>query len=453
MAGPLVQTGQRWRAPLLSMLLPLLAATEFVESGSFLFSASHIAQGLGAGPAAFAVLLASFATGSMVMVACQQHLARRFGYRAYLLGALALFQLGALGSLLARGTTGLLLARAVQGLGAGALFTSARILVVVLFAPAQRRAVLRHFISGLFGLSALGPVAAAGLLDRFGWQAVFAAPLPLALLCTVLVWAVLPPDAGRKVPRAAPARPWVPLAIILAVGLIQLGLAQARFPQAFAPRHLAGLLAAAVLLLWVCWWHQRDHAAPFLHWQGLRHPRYQQGLGLYGLYYVLNYAAGVVLPVYAEHGVGLGLWQVGLLASGGAWVTWLAALAYLRWGARSERKPVLMAWAAAIMAVACAVLAFHGAGLAGLWLAVAAKGVFSAWFVLPLAGLTFSQVHDDHFGAGYQAKNLLRHVSISVGMTLATLGLLGGLSTVLPALAAAAGLLTVLVLAQPALSR
>lgn len=44
--------------------------------------------------------------------------------------------------------------------------------------------------------------------------------------------------------------------------------------------------------------------------------------------------------------------------------------------------------------------------------------MFVSLFLLPLAGLTFRELGDEHFGPGYQLKNLLRHL-ISVGMALA----------------------------------
>jgi len=422
---------------LLSMLLPWLAATEFIENSSFLFSAGHVAQGLQMGAAGLACVLAAFATGSMVMVALQQLWVRHIGYRRYLLLSLALFQLGALASLWAGGIGVLMITRALQGLGAGALFTSGRILVPLLFAPADRAPALRRFIRWLFGLSALGPALAAGVIHVWGWRAVFAVPLPLSLLCSLIVWAALPEGVGRQAQPAWGQRVGAVVALVVVIALLQWGLAEARFPQQISLHRLLWPLALALLVLLGWWWHQRDHQAPLLHWRGLRHPGYLAGLGLYGLYYLIANANGLVLPVFAERVMGLPIGVVGLLGSAGALVSWLAAQAYLHWGARSTRKPMLMAAAAALMALVCLSLASL-VGLAGLAsasglpllpvfvAAVATKGVFGSLFVLPLAGLTFRELGDEHFGPGYQLKNLLRHLMISVGMALAAWGLAPG---------------------------
>jgi len=416
---------------LLSLLLPWLAASEFIENSSFLFSAGHVAQGLQMGAAGLACVLAAFATGSMVMVALQQLWVRHIGYRRYLLLSLALFQLGALASLWAGDIRVLMISRALQGLGAGALFTSGRILVALLFAPADRAPALRRFIRWLFGLSALGPALAAGVIHVWGWRAVFAVPLPLSLLCSLVVWAALPEGVGRQAQPPWGQRIGAVLALAVAIALLQWSLAEARFPQQISPHHLLWPLALALMLLLGWWWHQRDHQAPLLHWRGLRHPGYLAGLGLYGLYYLIANANGLVLPVFAERVMGLPISVVGLLGSAGALVSWLSAQAYLRWGARSTRKPSLMAAAAALMALACLSLAGlqPNAGmplLPVLLAAVATKGVFGSLFVLPLAGLTFRDLGDAHFGPGYQLKNLLRHLMIPVGMALAAWGLAPG---------------------------
>jgi len=242
----------------------------------------------------------------------------------------------------------------------------------------------------------------------------------------------MPPDVGREVQPAWRVRWGAPALLMVSIALLQLGLAGARYPKQFTLHHLAWPMVLAALSMAGWWWHQRDAQTPLLYWYGLRHPGYLAGLGLYGLYYLIANAYGVVIPVFAEGALGLSNWQVGLLGSDGALVGWLTAGAYLRWGARANRKQALMAGAAAWMVLACFGLALTAvrhsgrAGLPVLMAAVAVKGAFGSLFVLPLAGLTFRELGEAQFGPGYQLENLLRHLMISTGMALAALGLASG---------------------------
>ena len=412
----------------LVLLLPLLAATEFVENSSFVFASGRIVEGLGPHGPEFAWLLAAFLTGSMTAIALQQRVVHWVGYRRHLMLSLLLFQLGGLGAWLTDGFGSLLVYRLLEGLGGGALFTSGRVLIVLLFSGSARVQAVRRFISVLFGLSVLGPLLATVLLALNGWKAVFVAPLPLALLCGLGVWRWVPADLGRK---PEPIRAQLPLVLWLIIGIafLQLGLSEARATPQWGVAHVIVLLAIGGLLFLAFWRHHERHPQPLFVWHGLRHPVYLMGLVFYGIYYLIANANAYLLPLFANHALGLSETAIGILSSASALITWVAAKGYIRFGARVQPKQKMMASAALLMALAGLGLAwfcFSGpagvtqAGVYALAGALVAKGVFTALFVLPLAGLTFRELSDAHFGSGYQAKNMIRHGMISIGTAFAS---------------------------------
>ncbi|WP_334157873.1 MFS transporter [Oryzomicrobium sp.] len=409
---------------LLMLLLPAIAGVEFLESGMFVFAASHIAGGVDAAPREFAQVLAAYAIGSMMMIAMQQWLARHFGYRRYLAAAFALFVAGAVASALAEGLQALTLARLVEGFGGGALFTSSRILVMLLFAPAERPRALRHFIVVLFGLSALGPALSGWLVESWGWRWVFAAPVPLMALAAAGAWMLLPDAVGRS---GEPVR-WAAGPLLLfaaAITLVQLGLSEARYDVFLNPLHLIALALAGLLLLGWFAAHQWGHDEPLLRLRELRHPAYLLGLGFYFMHYCMSNASSYVFPILAERGLGMPLSTVGLLNSFAAAVTWAAAFAYVRFGSKLPAKRPLMAAGAAALALSAWLLASQppDVNVAALLPALAAKGVFGALFVLPVAGLTFRELGEERFAPGYQGKNLMRQLAGSFGTSLAAIAL------------------------------
>jgi DHA2 family multidrug resistance protein len=353
----------------------------------------------------------------------QQWLSRHFGYRRYLAGALALFTLGTFAASQVGSPAGLTLARAIQGLGSGALFTSSRVLVQILFAPAQRPTATRFFMIGAFGTGAIAPILSATMVDNWGWQWVFLAAIPLALLAVVGVLVLLPDNAGRG---CQPVR-WAAgplLFFAAAVGCVQWALSAARFEVFSHPLRLALAVLIGVALVVAFLMHQWRQEEPLLQLRELRHPVYVTGLGLYFLYYVLVNFSGYLFPIFAERGLGIPLLTAGWLNSAAGLMSLVLALIYMRVGPRFTRKVPLMAlgtlglgltgWLFAVLPA--------DAPVSALWAGVLLKGM-GVFLILPVAGLTFRSLPEDHFAHGYQSKNLMRQLAGSFATAVAAIAM------------------------------
>lgn len=418
---------QRWhhdKRLLLMVLLGFLVGLEFLENGMFVFAASYIVGGVHAGPRAFAQVQAAYAVGTMVMIVMQQSLSRHFGYRRYLTASLAVVVAGAVAAAAAQGVTGLVLARLVQGFGGGALFTSSRILVPMLFGARERGRAIRFFMLILFGMSACAPLLAATLTEWLGWRSILVSAVPLALLAMAGCWWLLPDGAGRG---GTPVR-WAagPLLVVAAaLTLLQLGLSEANLDLAEHPWRLALTALAGLVLLLVFLRHQWHHDEPLMRLSELRHPVYLTGLVLYFLHYLLSNASNYLFPMFAEHGLGLSLATTGWLGSFSALVGLACAWGYIRLASRWPNKKPLMAAGALAMVVSASLFAWlpADASPAALLPGLVAKGVFGVLLVLPVAGLTFRDLGEDAFAHGYQSKNLMRQLAGSFAAAVAAIAL------------------------------
>src|SRR5256885_7288123 len=102
-----------------------------------------------------------------------------FGRRSVLLFAVAVFLIGSLLAGLSREMWQLVAARALQGLGAGALFPIALAVIGDLFEPAER-GKYQGFVGAVFGLSSLiGPAIGGLITDTIGWPWGFFLNLPV----------------------------------------------------------------------------------------------------------------------------------------------------------------------------------------------------------------------------------------------------------------------------------
>lgn len=143
-----------------------------------------------------------------------------YALMAFVAGALAdrlgharVFQAGLAVSALAFGLAGvaptfewLLAARALQGIGVGAVYGTAPGLVTLASPPEARGRALGLLNAGMgIGLT-LGPAAAGVLVAALGWRSIFTLRVPLAL--ATLAWALAgrPPARAAGVPRLVAAR-------------------------------------------------------------------------------------------------------------------------------------------------------------------------------------------------------------------------------------------------------
>ncbi|HEU0230299.1 MAG TPA: MFS transporter [Burkholderiaceae bacterium] len=400
------------------MLLALIVSVEFFENVMFLFSASHVMGGIGADPRGFALAMSTYAVGSLLMIVNQQWLAQRFGYRRYLTVALTLFTIGTLMAASSTDLTQLVIARFVQGFGGGALFTSSRVLIPIMFSPADRPRAQRIFMIGIFGATAMAPAIAAELMDHGVWQDVFYGAVPLSVIAAVGAWRLLP-DAE---PRERTHQPLlVPLLWFgLAVAALQAALTEARFDMFSHPVRPALIAIAGALLLIGFLHHQWHHHQPLLQLHALRNPVYLTGLSLYFMYYLISYFNSYLFPIYAEHALGLPLSTVGWLDTSAGLMSFVGILAYIRYAKLIKSKKPLMV--AGLLIMACAAWRFSSMPPDvtpwDLIPSLAMKGLFAVLFVIPVAGLTYKNLTDNTFAHGYQSKNLMRQVSGSLAPAL-----------------------------------
>ena len=143
-------------------------------------------------PALYPWLTTAYLVATTVMVPVYGKLSDQVGRKLVLLVGIILFLAGSMLCGFAWSTWSLIAFRAVQGLGAAALYTSAFSVIADLYPPVER-ARYQGMFSAVFGLSSvIGPLLGGFLTDRLGWHWVFFVNLPLGSLAIALVWRHMP---------------------------------------------------------------------------------------------------------------------------------------------------------------------------------------------------------------------------------------------------------------------
>ncbi|UCZ86256.1 MFS transporter [Pseudomonas sp. L5B5] len=252
------------------------------------------------------------------LIASAGRLGDQLGRRRLLLWGITLFTLASLCCGLAPGLGWLLVARALQGLGAAVMLALSMALVGDAL-PKARTGAAMGWLGSMSALgTTLGPALGGLILASIGWRWMFLVNVPLGLVALLLAWRCLPADR----PAAASAFD-VPGSVLLALSLGAYALALTLGQDLLAPLNL-GLLAAStagvVLLVRV----ERRATAPLFQPALLRRPQLRSSLWLSLLVSTVIMTTLVVGPFYLSRGLGLDTLAVGLSLSLGPLVATLS---------------------------------------------------------------------------------------------------------------------------------
>lgn len=263
-------------------------------------------------------IIISYLLAMTVIVVSVGRLGDMIGHRRLLMSGICVFSLASVLCSVAPTLGLLVLARAVQGVGAAVLMVLAVALV--------RETVPSGRIGAAMGLlgtmsatgTALGPALGGMLIGGFGWRAIFLIMVPLGILNAALVGRWLPADG---------VRPGLTLASFDVIGAGLLGLTLTAYALAvtvgggdFGWKNIE-LLLAAVLGAGLFGLLEAHIPSPLLRLATFRNVQIRACLGMNALVATVMMATLVVGPFYLSRGLELEIVHVGMVMSIGPMVS------------------------------------------------------------------------------------------------------------------------------------
>ena len=139
----------------------------------------------------------AYMLASTITVPIFGKLSDMYGRKPFLIGAIVIFLIGSILSGLSQNMNQLILFRAIQGVGGGALMATAFTIIADLFVPSERGR-WQGLFGAVFGLSSvIGPLLGGWLTDNASWRWNFYINVPIGLVVLVLVIMYMPKIAGR----------------------------------------------------------------------------------------------------------------------------------------------------------------------------------------------------------------------------------------------------------------
>jgi EmrB/QacA subfamily drug resistance transporter len=302
-----MSAGRRWAVTAGVMTGMFLAALEATVVGTAM---PTVIASLG-GLSHYSWVFSAYLITSTVTVPVWGKLSDLYGRRLFYQLGIAIFLVGSVLSGVSTSMTELIIYRAIQGLGAGALVPLGMTIIGDIYTLAER-ARMQALFSGVWGLSSvIGPVVGGFITDRLSWRWVFYINLPVGLAAALILGLAL------KEPKRT-ERPTIDYAgaalLMAAITLLMLALVEggASLLSLLAARNLA-LFTAAVLLAALFVWVERRAADPLVPFKMFRNRVVAVSVSAGFLAGVAMFGAISFVPLFAQGALGSTATEAGSL--------------------------------------------------------------------------------------------------------------------------------------------
>jgi len=298
---------RRWAVTIGIMTGMFLAALEATVIGTAMPTVIASLGGLNH----YSWVFSAYLITSTVTVPVWGKLSDIYGRRVLYQVGIAIFLLGSVLSGFSTSMTQLIVFRAIQGLGAGALVPLGMTIIGDIF-TLKERARMQSYFSGVWGFSSVvGPIVGGFITDKLSWHWVFFINLPVGLAAAFIIGTAL------KEPKhtVRPAIDYAGAGLLMAsIGLMMLALVEGgtTLTTFFAPHNLI-FIGGAVILLLLFAIAERRAADPIIPFHLFKNRTVSVSVGAGFLAGVAMFGVISFVPLFAQGALGATATEAGSL--------------------------------------------------------------------------------------------------------------------------------------------
>ncbi len=365
-------------------------------------------------------VLTSYLVANAVFLPSSAWFSRRFGRKRYLMFSVLVFTIASFACGIAGSLGFILLARAIQGAGGGALQPLSQSILMESFPPEKQGPALGLFAMGVVVAPVIGPAFGGYLTDAISWRWAFYINIPVGILALILQHKFL--EDPPYITNAHPGR-----LDGIGLGLLAIWSAAMQFicdkgqeDDWFSSANIRWATVFFVVGLAVFLIREFTHDKPLLNLRVLGDRNFGGGCLLIFLFGACVYSITTILPLFYQTLMGYDATTAGLAVSPRGLGSLVGALVAGRLVAKMDVR-VMVAVAFVILFLAnlwtgSITLAISPMSL--FWPIVITGFAFPLIFV-PLSGLAMGTLSQEEMGNASGLYNLLRNLGGSIGIAAA----------------------------------
>jgi DHA2 family multidrug resistance protein len=290
---------------------------ELVDTSIVNVAIPHMMGNLGATLDEIAWVSTGYIVANVIILPLTSWLSDRFGRRNYYTGSIILFTFASFLCGNAHSLEELVGARVLQGIGGGALISTAQAILFDVFPLQERGKAMAIFGMGVMVGPTLGPTLGGWITDNYSWPWIFYINIPLGILAAMLTWRFVPEPFHAN--ERNDSVDWTGLLLLIAgIGSLQIMLERGESKDWFDATEirLEALIAAFSLVGFV--WHELTTEHPVVDLRIFKNRQLASGV-FFGL--ILGfalYASVFALPVFLQTLRGYTAWDTGKVILPGA---------------------------------------------------------------------------------------------------------------------------------------
>ncbi|HET9004195.1 MAG TPA: DHA2 family efflux MFS transporter permease subunit, partial [Gemmatimonadaceae bacterium] len=204
---------------LIAISVTLAAVLELIDTSIVNVAIPHMMGNLGATLDEIAWVSTGYIIANVIVIPLSAWLSAHFGRKRYLTGSIMLFVISSFFCGAAHSLGALVFWRVIQGIGGGALLSTAQSTLYESFPPEEAGVGMAIFGMGVMVGPTIGPTLGGWITDNYSWPWIFYINVPLGIAAAIMTFLYVPNAEHQE--KAETIDFWGILLLALGIGSLQ----------------------------------------------------------------------------------------------------------------------------------------------------------------------------------------------------------------------------------------